>query len=41
MRNPSSRHLATVRAHRDVSPTVREFELRPEGGVLDSACRAD
>lgn len=33
MRNPSSWHPATVRAHRDVSPTVREFELRPEGGV--------
>jgi ferredoxin-NADP reductase len=24
---------ATVRAHRDLTPTVREFELRPEGGV--------
>jgi vanillate O-demethylase ferredoxin subunit len=22
-----------VRAHRDLSPTVREFEIRPEGGV--------
>lgn len=33
MRNPSQWHPATVRAHRDLSPTVREFELRPEGGV--------
>ena len=24
---------ATVRAHRDLTPTVREFELRPAGGV--------
>ena len=34
MRNPQQWHPATVRAHRDLSPTVREFELRPEGGVL-------
>lgn len=33
MRNPSQWHPATVRAHRDLSPTVREFEIRPEGGV--------
>ena len=24
---------ATVRAHRDLTPTVREFEIRPDGGV--------
>ena len=33
MRNPTEWHPATVRAHRDLTPTVREFELRPEGGV--------
>ena len=33
MRNPLQWHPATVRAHRDLSPTVREFELRPEGGT--------
>ena len=33
MRNPLQWHPATVRAHRDLSPTVREFEIRPEGGV--------
>ena len=33
MRNPGQWHLATVRQHRDLTPTVREFELRPEGGV--------
>ena len=33
MRNPGRWHLATVRQHRDLTPTVREFELRPEGGV--------
>ena len=33
MRNPTQWHLATVRQHRDLTPTVREFELRPEGGV--------
>jgi len=33
VRNPLAWHSATVRAHRDVSPTVREFELRPEGGM--------
>jgi vanillate O-demethylase ferredoxin subunit len=26
-------HPATVRRHRDLSPTVREFELKPEDGV--------
>ena len=34
MRNPTQWHPATVRQHRDLTPTVREFELRPEGGVL-------
>ena len=33
MRNNQQWHPATVRAHRDLSPTVREFEIRPEGGV--------
>jgi len=33
MRNNLQWHPATVRAHRDLSPTVREFEIRPEGGV--------
>ena len=33
MRNPTQWHPATVRAHRDLSPTVREFEIRPEGGT--------
>ena len=33
MKNIQQWHPATVRAHRDLSPTVREFELRPEGGV--------
>ena len=33
MRNPLQWHSATVRAHRDLTPTVREFEIRPEGGV--------
>lgn len=33
MRNNDQWHPATVRAHRDLTPTVREFELRPEGGV--------
>ena len=34
MRNPTRWHAATVRQHRDLAPTVREFELRPEPGVL-------
>ena len=34
MRKPTQWHPATVRQHRDLTPTVREFELRPEGGVL-------
>jgi vanillate O-demethylase ferredoxin subunit len=34
MRNPQQWHPATVRSHRDLTATVREFELRPEGGVL-------
>ena len=34
MRNSIQWHPATVRQHRDLSATVREFELRPEGGVL-------
>ena len=33
MKNNQQWHPATVRAHRDLSVTVREFELRPEGGV--------
>lgn len=33
MRHNDQWHPATVRAHRDLTPTVREFELRPEGGV--------
>ena len=33
MRNNQQWHPAAVRQHRDLSPTVREFELRPEGGV--------
>ena len=33
MRNNQQWHPATIRAHRDLSPTVREFEIRPEGGV--------
>jgi ferredoxin-NADP reductase len=33
MRNNQDWHPATVRAHRDLSATVREFEIRPEGGV--------
>jgi vanillate O-demethylase ferredoxin subunit len=34
MRNSQQWHRATVRRHRDITPTVREFELQPEGGVL-------
>jgi vanillate O-demethylase ferredoxin subunit len=33
MRNLIHWHPATLRQHRDLTPTVREFELRPEGGV--------
>lgn len=33
MKNNLHWHPATVRAHRDLTPTVREFEIRPEGGV--------
>jgi len=33
MKNNLLWHPATVRAHRDLTPTVREFEIRPEGGV--------
>ncbi len=33
MRNNLQWHPAHLRAHRDLSPTVREFEIRPEGGV--------
>jgi vanillate O-demethylase ferredoxin subunit len=33
MKNPMQWHPATVRQHRDLTPSVREFELRPEGGV--------
>jgi ferredoxin-NADP reductase len=34
MRSSIQWHPATVRQHRDLSASVREFELRPEGGVL-------
>ena len=33
MRNPTPWHPAHIRQHRDLTPTVREFEIRPEGGV--------
>ena len=33
MRNPAQWHPAHIRRHRDLTPTVREFEIRPEGGV--------
>src|SRR5262245_3912962 len=33
MKSSNTWHPAHVRAHRDLSPTVREFEIRPEGGV--------
>jgi ferredoxin-NADP reductase len=33
MKNLLQWHTATVRAHRDLTPTVREFEIRPDGGV--------
>jgi ferredoxin-NADP reductase len=33
MRNNLLWHSATIRAHRDLSPSVREFEIRPEGGI--------
>ncbi len=33
MKISRNRHPAHVRAIRDLSPTVREFEIRPEGGV--------
>lgn len=33
MKNTLRWHAATVRAHRDLTPTVREFEIRPDGGV--------
>ena len=33
MRNNLNWHPANVRAHRDLSATVREFEIRREGGV--------
>jgi len=34
MRNNQHWHPAHVRAQRDLSATVREFEIRPEGGVI-------
>ncbi|HEY9067562.1 MAG TPA: PDR/VanB family oxidoreductase [Burkholderiaceae bacterium] len=34
MRNPQPWHRATLRAHRDLTPSVREFELSPEDGAL-------
>lgn len=33
MRNPTQWHPAHIRQLRDLTPTVREFEIRPEGGV--------
>ena len=33
MRNPAQWHPAHIRHLRDLTPTVREFEIRPEGGV--------
>jgi vanillate O-demethylase ferredoxin subunit len=33
MRNNLQWHSATVRSHRDLSASVREFEIRPEGGI--------
>ena len=33
MRNNLQWHSATLRAHRDLSASVREFEIRPEGGI--------
>jgi ferredoxin-NADP reductase len=33
MHNPTQWHCAHIRRHRDLTPTVREFEIRPEGGV--------
>lgn len=33
MRDNPLWHSATLRAHRDLSASVREFEIRPEGGV--------
>jgi len=33
MKNSQAWHPAHIRAHRDLSPTVRAFEIRPEGGV--------
>ena len=33
MRNSLDWHPATIRQHRELTPTVREFEIRPEGGV--------
>lgn len=33
MKSSQTWHAAHIRAHRDLSPTVRAFEIRPEGGV--------
>ena len=33
MRNPTEWHPAHIRQHCDITPTVRAFEVRPEGGV--------
>jgi ferredoxin-NADP reductase len=33
MKNSQTWHPAHIRAHHNLSPTVREFEIRPEGGV--------
>jgi ferredoxin-NADP reductase len=34
MKHPIVWHSATVRAHRDLTPTVREFELLPDGKLM-------
>jgi ferredoxin-NADP reductase len=34
MKHPNTWSSATVRAHRDLTPTVREFELQPDGKVM-------
>ena len=33
MKHNAQWHSATIRAQRDLSPSVREFEIRPERGV--------
>ncbi len=33
MKHNAQRHSATIRAQRTLSPSVREFEIRPDRGV--------